>query len=70
MMPVYGVVGYGAAGNGSHTLVINLLAFTVPGVIIGGQLGPILARNLPHRVTLRALAIRFTIVGITMLAGV
>ena len=57
-------------GLGSQTLLLNLLVFTVPGVIIGGQLGPILARNLPHRVMLRALAILFTIVGVTMLAGV
>ena len=57
-------------GLASHTLILNLLAFTVPGVIIGGQLGPILARKLPHRVMLRALAILFTIVGVTMLAGV
>ncbi len=57
-------------GLGSQTLVLNLLVFTVPGVIIGGQLGPILARNIPHRVMLRALAVLFTIVGVTMLAGV
>ncbi len=58
------------SGLGSQTLLLNLLVFTVPGVIIGGQLGPILARNLAHRVMLRALAILFTIVGVTMLAGV
>jgi uncharacterized membrane protein YfcA len=39
----------------------NLLLFTVPGVIIGAQLGPLLAERVPDRVMEIGLGVLFTI---------
>jgi Predicted permeases len=43
------------------TTMGNLLLFTVPGVIIGAQLGPMLAQRVPDRVMEIGLGILFTI---------
>jgi len=58
--------------TGGETLntVLNLVIFTVPGVIIGGQLGPLVASRISQHTLERGLAILFIIVAVFMLGGV
>jgi len=50
--------------------VLSLVIFTVPGVIIGGQLGPLVASRISQHTLERGLAILFIIVAVFMLGGV
>ena len=58
--------------TGGETLntVLSLVIFTVPGVIIGGQLGPLVASRILQHTLERGLAILFIIVAVLMLGGV
>jgi len=58
--------------TGGETLntVLSLVIFTVPGVIIGGQLGPLVASRISQQTLERGLAILFIIVAVLMLGGV
>jgi uncharacterized membrane protein YfcA len=58
--------------TGGETLntVLSLVIFTVPGVIIGGQLGPMVASRISQHTLERGLAILFIIVAVFMLGGV
>ncbi|MGR3218724.1 MAG: sulfite exporter TauE/SafE family protein [Candidatus Anammoxibacter sp.] len=58
--------------TGGETLntVLSLVIFTVPGVIIGGQLGPLVASRISQHNLERGLAILFIIVAVLMLGGV
>lgn len=58
--------------TGGETLntVSSLVIFTVPGVIIGGQLGPLVASRISQHTLERGLAILFIIVAVFMLGGV
>ncbi len=61
-----------ATSTDAETLaqVLGIVAFTIPGVLVGGQLGPLVqARVNPDRVTL-GIAILFIAVGIFMLTTV
>ncbi|HEY9667267.1 MAG TPA: sulfite exporter TauE/SafE family protein [Coleofasciculaceae cyanobacterium] len=51
--------------QGGETLetVLSLVSFTVPGVIIGGQLGPFIATRIPQQGLERGLAVLFTLVA-------
>lgn len=51
--------------QGGETLatVISLVSFTVPGVIIGGQLGSYVASRIPQQTLERSLAVLFTLVA-------
>lgn len=44
--------------------VLAIVAFTVPGVLLGGQLGPTVVRNLPERTLVRALGWVFAAVAV------
>ena len=50
--------------------VVSLLLFTIPGVVIGGQLGSAVASRIPQPVLERSMGILFALVGALMLAGV
>jgi uncharacterized protein len=54
---------------GGDTLgsVLSICLFTVPGVIIGGQLGPIVATRLSQHALERTLGVLFALVGAVML---
>ena len=54
---------------GGETLdsVLSLVIFTVPGVILGGQLGPHLASRFSQHILEKGLAILFILVAILML---
>ncbi len=58
--------------TGGETLstVLSLVIFTVPGVIIGGQLGPMVSSRISQHTLERALAILFIIVAALMLGEV
>lgn len=50
--------------------VLSLCIFTVPGVIIGGQLGPLLASRISPHLLEKSLGILFALVGTLLLAKV
>ncbi|RME84128.1 MAG: sulfite exporter TauE/SafE family protein [Caldilineae bacterium] len=50
--------------------VLSLLIFTVPGVVIGGQLGSAVTSRIPQRTLERSMGVLFALVGALMLAGV
>ncbi len=50
--------------------VVSLLIFTIPGVVIGGQLGSAVASRIPQRVLERSMGVLFVLVGALMLADV
>ncbi len=58
------------AGGDSLPLVISLVIFTVPGVVIGGQIGAIVASRIPQDILERALAVLFLVVAFLMIADV
>ena len=47
--------------------VLNIIIFTIPGVIIGGQIGPALQRKLPEDVMKVGVSVLFVLVGGIML---
>jgi len=53
-------------GDELHT-VLSLATFTIPGVIVGGQLGPIIATRLSQHALEKALGVLFLLVGALML---
>ena len=60
-----------AQGNISDlTEVVNLAIFTVPGVILGGQIGPKVQKWLPDDKTKISISILFLLIGIFMLITV
>lgn len=58
------------AGGDTMRSVISLVTFTVPGVVIGGQLGPRLLGRLPEQTLIRTLGWLFLIVALLTLAEV
>ncbi|NBB72681.1 MAG: TSUP family transporter [Bacteroidetes bacterium] len=55
------VAQFAQGGMADLTRLLNLLAFTVPGVIIGAQLGPMLAKRVSDRAMEIFLGILFTL---------
>lgn len=51
------------AGPETLELVFSLVVFTVPGVIIGGQLGPMAAARIPQKHLERGLGVLFVLVA-------
>ena len=45
------------------SLVLSLVIFTVPGVIVGGQLGASVSASIPQPVLERALGVLFLIIA-------
>jgi len=61
---------FAQAGGDALPTVASLTLFTVPGVIVGGQLGPMVAARIPDVVLERGLGVLFTLVGLLMLGKV
>ena len=47
--------------------VVNVVTFTIPGVLVGGQLGPKLQKILPEKYLKVGLSVLFVFIGILML---
>lgn len=56
------------AAGGTDAVPWHLVAWTVPGVIIGGQLGPLLQGKISQRKMEQAIGVLFAIIGIAMWA--
>ncbi len=54
-------------GGGVMNQVLNIVIFTIPGVIIGGQIGPKLQKTLPEDKMKVGIAMLFISVGAFML---
>ena len=50
--------------------VYSIIIFTIPGVIIGGQIGSRLASHIPQRILERSLGILFILVAVLTLGEV
>jgi uncharacterized protein len=58
---------FSRAGEDVLPTVLSLVLFTIPGVLIGGQLGPAVASRIPQRALERSLGILFMVVaGLTL----
>lgn len=57
-------------GGDTMTTVVNLVIFTVPGVIIGGQLGSLVSSHIPQKVMERGLGVLFILVATITLGEV
>ncbi len=55
------------AEGGASAVPWNLVAYTIPGVIIGGQIGPRLQGKVPQHIMIRAIGVLFAIIGVAML---
>lgn len=63
-------VNFVQTGGDTLNTVVSLVIFTVPGVIIGGQLGPLVSSRISQHTLERALAILFILVAALMLGEV
>ena len=54
------------AGGGANAIPWNLVAYTIPGVIIGGQIGPRLQGKISQRTMEKTIATLFAIIGLAM----
>ncbi len=61
---------FARAGGDTMRSVVSLVTFTVPGVVIGGQLGPRLLGRLPEQTLIRTLGWLFLGVALLTLAEV
>ncbi len=57
-------------GGNTLNTVLNLVIFTVPGVIIGGQLGSLVSGSIPPKVMERSLGVLFVLVAAVTLGEV
>jgi uncharacterized protein len=54
------------AAGGANAIPWNLVAYTIPAVIIGGQVGPWLQGRIAQRTMEKSIAILFGIIGVSM----
>lgn len=54
------------AAGGANAIPWNLVAYTIPGVIIGGQIGPRLQGKVAQRTMEKTIATLFAIIGLAM----
>ncbi len=54
------------AAGGANVIPWNLVCYTIPGVIIGGQIGPRLQGKITQHAMERTIAILFAIIGVAM----
>jgi uncharacterized membrane protein YfcA len=55
------------AEGGWNAVPWNLVCYTIPGVIIGGQIGPRLQGMVRHRTMEQAIGVLFAVIGAAML---
>ena len=54
------------AGGGLSAVPWNLVCWTIPAVILGGQIGPRLQGKISHRSMERSISILFGVIGLSM----
>ncbi|MFV1963718.1 MAG: TSUP family transporter, partial [Acidimicrobiia bacterium] len=64
------VFGFLQEGASTIDTVISIVIFTVPGVLIGGQLGPQITSRVPEKTLLRSLGWLFVVVSALTLGEV
>lgn len=64
------LVGFMQAGGDELQTVLDVAVFTVPGVVIGGQLGAAIAERIPQHTLEKTLGVLFALIGIFMLGEV
>ncbi len=64
------LVGFVSEGASTIETVLSIVVFTVPGVLIGGQLGPQLSRRVPEKTLIRSLGWLFVVVAALTLGEV
>jgi len=60
-------IRFSRMGGDTFSTVLNIIIFTIPGVIIGGQLGPRISSKIPQRVMMISLGVIFIIVAVITL---
>ena len=55
------------AAGGANAIPWNVVCYTIPAVIIGGQIGPWLQGSIAQRTMEKAIAILFGIIGVAMM---
>ena len=55
------------ANHEAVNIIVNIVIFTIPGVVIGGQIGPVLQKKLPEDAMKIGVSILFVLVGGIML---
>lgn len=61
------LIDFVQTGGDAITTVRNIVIFTVPGVVIGGQLGPVVTRRVPERTLIRSLGWLFLSIALVTL---
>lgn len=64
------VVQFARDGFEALDTVLSLVVFTVPGVVLGGQLGSYVSARIPHHVLERSMGVLFALVGLFTLLEV
>jgi len=63
-------IKFAQAGGETLSTVLSLVMFTVPGVIVGGQLGPLVASRISQHTLERGLAALFILVAALMIGEI
>lgn len=63
------IAGFVSAGSEVLASVLSICVFTAPGVLIGGQIGPLLQKAVPAETMKVAISVVFVAVGLFMLAS-
>ena len=61
------LIHFASAGGEALTEVFNLVLFTAPGVVIGGQLGPLMATRISQHALEKTLGVLFILVSLLTL---
>ena len=64
------VTTFAQTGGATLGQLLNLLVFTVPGVLIGGQIGPAVSERIPERTMELGMGLLFLVVSIVLLGEV
>lgn len=63
-------VGFMIKGGGMLAVPWDLVCYTIPGVIIGGQIGPRLQGRIPQALIEKGISLVFLLIGISMIASI
>ena len=61
------LVNFASAGGETLGIVFGLVIFTAPGVVIGGQLGPLVATRISQHALEKTLGVLFIFVAMLMI---